>query len=535
MTHEDIRKTIASFAAGAARAREAGFDAVEILGSAGYLICQFLSPLTNKRTDEYGGDLDHRMRFGCEVIRAVRQVVGPDFPVSIRIAGHDFMDGGHTNREARIFAQAVEDAGVDLINVTGGWHETKVPQTTMDLPRGGFTYLARGIKEVVKVPVIACNRINTPELAEEVLRQGFADLIGLGRPLLADPDFPQKAMSGRSDEIALCLACNQACFDHGLSLQPVGCLVNPQAGFESETKIEPTADPKRVLVIGGGPAGMEAALVLSSRGHQVQLIEQATRLGGQILLAAAPPGREEFLSLATSLTNRLAKTETAVELGRRVTADVVKDIDPEIVVVATGAKPIQPDIPGVDGPGVVQAWDILSGRVTPGELGRRVLVLGGGAVGCETALFLAKYGAMTGEELLFLLENGAETADSMRPFINSGAKQLTIVEMLPKIGRDIGLTNRWIVLQNLERKGVTMRTKCRVTAITPTGVQVDKDGTAEFIPGDSVVLALGSRSENALADEIRALGYVTHVIGDAQAPRKALEAVKDAFDLGRTL
>ncbi|MEJ2717101.1 MAG: NADH:flavin oxidoreductase [Deltaproteobacteria bacterium] len=253
MTLEDIERVQQDFVQAARRAKEAGFDAVEVLGSAGYLICQFLSPKTNSREDEYGGPLENRMRFGLEVVQKVRQEVGPETALIVRVAGNDFVPGSHTNNEARVFARACQEKGADCINVTGGWHESRVPQITMDLPQAGFAYLARGIKENVDVPVVSCNRINDPLIAEEVLHQGVADLIGMGRGLIADPEFPNKAREGRFDEIRRCVACNQRCFDHVFMLRPVGCIVNPAAGREAETQITRTDRPKKILVAGAGP------------------------------------------------------------------------------------------------------------------------------------------------------------------------------------------------------------------------------------------------------------------------------------------
>jgi len=267
------------FAEAALRAVKAGFDAVEILGSAGYLVSQFLSPLTNLREDRYGGSFENRMRFGIEVVEKVRKAVGPSYPIFMRLAGNDFMPGSNTNREAAIFASELENAGVDCFNVTGGWHETRVPQLTMHVPRKVFTYLAEGIRSAVSVPVIASNRINDPGLAEEVLKEGQADLITMARSLLADPDLPNKALQGNENLIIHCIACNQGCFDQVLKYEPVTCMVNPAAGMESELQVAPAPKKKKVLVVGGGPAGMKAAITASDRGHQVILVERSHRLG----------------------------------------------------------------------------------------------------------------------------------------------------------------------------------------------------------------------------------------------------------------
>jgi len=336
------------FAEAAVRAKKAGFDAVEILGSAGYLICQFLSPLTNKRDDEYGGPLENRMRFGIEVVEKVRAAVGPDYPILFRIAGNDFMEGGHTNREARIFAAELEKVGVDLFNVTGGWHETRVPQLTMFVPRRGFVYLAEGIKSAVGVPVLASNRINDPEIGEEIIRNGEADMVTMARALIADPELPNKAKNGKAHLIYHCVACNQGCFDNIFQLKPAGCLVNPRAGREGELPIRPAEKRKKVLVIGGGPAGMKAACTAAERGHTVILAERTNQLGGQIPLNRHIPGRQEMLLIAKDLENNLKALGVRIMLNQEAGADLVKEISPDAVIIATGAGPIVPDIPGID-------------------------------------------------------------------------------------------------------------------------------------------------------------------------------------------
>ncbi len=276
MTLDDIERVQDDFVKAARRAKQAGFDAVEVLASAGYLICQFLSPKTNKREDDYGGPLENRMRFGLEVVKRVRQEVGSDMAVIVRVAGNDFVPDSHTNLEARVFAAAVEKAEADCINVTGGWHESRVPQITMDLPQAGYVYLARGIKENVGIPVIGCNRINDPFIAEEVLREGVADLVGVARGMLADPEFVNKARDGRAEEIRRCVACNQRCFDHVFQLKPVGCMVNPRCGREKETVIVKAASPKKILVAGAGPSGCEFAVTAAQRGHEIILCEKET-------------------------------------------------------------------------------------------------------------------------------------------------------------------------------------------------------------------------------------------------------------------
>ncbi len=345
MNLDEIEMVQESFVQAALRARAAGLDGVEVLGSAGYLISQFLSPITNKREDDYGGSWENRVRFGREVVEKVRQAVGPDFPIMVRVAGNDFMPGGNTNREAAQFAQVLEAAGADAINVTGGWHETRVPQLTMMVPQGAFTYLAQGIRAKVRVPVVACNRVNDPCLADQLLRQGQADLIGMARALIADPYLPQKAMGGHLQAIQHCIACNQGCFDEVFKLSPVTCLVNPRTGREMESPIIRAEKKKKVLVIGGGPAGMMAAVTAARRGHRVFLYDRNPELGGQLPLAAVPPGRQEMAALGRDLSYQLSLFDVEVHSDQEVTLPLLEAVSPEAVVVATGARPIRPRYP----------------------------------------------------------------------------------------------------------------------------------------------------------------------------------------------
>ena len=528
----EIKQIQRDYALAAARIKRAGFDGVEIIASAGYLISQFLSSLVNRRKDEYGGNFESRMRLGLEVAREVRREVGPDFPIIFRVAGNEFMEGGLANREAQIFSRELEKAGVDMINVTGGWHETRIPQITMGLPRGGFVYLAQGIKQSVSIPVMTCNRITDPCLADQILRDGQADLIGFARGLIADPELPNKARQGRYDEINYCIACNQGCFDPIFDQKPQTCLVNARAGAEGRLTVEPALRKKKIMVIGGGPAGMEAARVAALRGHEVCLYEKNEKLGGQIPLAAVPPGRREFLTFVSYLEKQMEKLKVTVHTRIEASPVHVEMEEPDAVIVATGAEPWVPEIKGMDRPSVVLAWDVLSGRV---DTGKEVVIVGGGAVGLETALFLARKGTIDAETLYFLMFNRAEDFETLNSLLYRGLKKVMVVEMLKKLGQDIGISTRWTIIQDISRLGVRTMTNTRATEVTDKGLMVEREGKETLLSADTVVMAAGAKSVNALYEKIKDRVPEVYLIGDAKTPRKALEAVAEGFQAGRTI
>ena len=533
LTADEIQEIIESFARAAGRVKQAGYDAVEVLSGTGYLISEFLSPLTNQRTDAYGGSLENRMRFGLEVMGAIRREVGDDFPVMVRMNGNDFMPGGQGRKELQVYAKALtEQAGVDALCINVGWHEARVPQIVTSVPRGVFAYLSRGIRDQVTVPVIASHRINDPATARELLADGMCDMVAMGRSLIADPDLPEKARTGREKEIVHCIACAQGCFDNLFKLKSVECLCNPRAGHELETCLEPAPEPKRIMVIGGGAAGMSAALAAAQRGHRVTLFEAGERLGGQLHLAGSPPGRDEFSQLAQDLATQVALADMEVRLGQRVDEATLAAEKPDAVILATGARPMTPPIPGVELVQVVQAWDVLSGRV---HTGRRVVIIGGGAVGVETALFLAEKGTLSADALKFLMVNRAETPEDLFEMATRGTKEVVVIEMLNKIGKDIGKSTRWGMLQDLNRVGIRSGVETRALAITAQGVTVESAGKKETIAADTVVLAAGSSSCNDLQSAVEKLGISCQVVGDAAQIGLAFDAVHQGFAAGRTV
>jgi 2,4-dienoyl-CoA reductase (NADPH2) len=534
LTLEGIRKTIEDFAETADRMKRAGFDAVEILASTGYLISQFLSPLTNKRTDDYGGPLENRMRFGVEVAKSVREAVGPDYPVTVRINGHEFMKGGLTRDDSKLFAKnLVEQGGVDCVNVNVGWHQAYVPQITANVPRGVWGYLSRGIKETVNVPVVASHRIPDPETGRRLLHNNMCDIVGMGRSLISDPYLPEKARMGEEDRIVTCIACAQGCFDAIPQFREATCLCNPRVGREKATAAKITSKRKRVMVVGGGAAGINAALAASEQGHLVSLYESGDRLGGQLRLAGAPPGREEFVVFADVLARQAEKSPVKVCMNTEMTPERIEVEKPDAVVVATGAVPAVPPIAGVHLPNVVQAWDVLAGKVITGE---RVVIVGGGAVGVETALFLAEKGTLTGEMLKFLMVNRAEEFEDLYHLSITGSKKVTLVEMINKLGIDIGPTTRWGMLKDVKRFGVDAKLATTALEINPEGICVAVDGgKTELILADTIVLASGATSYNPLEGWLKRSGIPYQVAGDALQIARAMEAVQQGFDAGRAI
>jgi 2,4-dienoyl-CoA reductase (NADPH2) len=529
LTVAEIGQIIAAFAKAALRAKQAGFDAVEILSGTGYLISEFLSPLTNRRTDDYGGSLANRMRFGLEVIGAVRTAVGAEFPLIVRMNGNDFMAGGQGRLELQKWAQALVESGVDALCINVGWHEARMPQIIAAVPRGVFAYLARGIKEHTVIPVIASHRISDPATARKLIVDGMCDMVAMGRSLIADPQLPNKAKQGRENEILHCIACAQGCFDNLFKLKAVECLCNPRAGHESEPAAAPPSSPRKVMVIGGGPAGMSAALAAQDRGHTVSLYEKSDRLGGQLHLAAAPPGREEFLNLAHDLARQVSHKAIRCLLNHEVDRDLIAQEKPDLVILATGARSITPPIPGVDLPHVVQAWDVLSDKTLTG---RNIVVIGGGAVGVETALFLADKGTLNAEALKFLLVNRAEDPDTLYRLATRGTKQIKLVEMIDRLGKDIGRSTRWAMMQELSRFGVEMLTGAKALSITLSGVTVEKEGKVSEIPADTVVLAAGAACFHPLKEILKQMNMAYQCIGDAHHIGMAFDAVHQGYAAG---
>lgn len=529
MSLEDIEAVQAAYVAAALRAVEVGFDFIEILACTGYLISQFLSPLTNHRTDCYGDSSENRMRFGLEVIGKVRAAVGPDVALGVRVAGNDFMKGGNTNAASARFCAAAEKAGVDAINVTGGWHETHIPQLTTNVPPGVFLYLARGIKERVGVPVFASNRLGNPLVAEQALRAGVCDMICWGRPLIADPELPNKVREGKTGEIVPCIACNQGCFDSIFSASAVYCVMNPMAGKENDYQIEPAVDTKKIYVAGGGPAGMAFAETAARRGHRVTLFEQMERLGGQINIAKAPPGKKEFNNIIESMQNRMACRGVNVRLNTPVTPALVDREQPDVLVIASGAVPVRIAVAGADLPHVLDAWDVLAGRVA-GVIGKNVVIIGGNATGCETAHYIANLGVPDPETFTFLMYHGAEDPDAVRSLLHTPTRNISIIELVDKMAAGVGRTGRWSLMKCLRCMDVDMKTGTRLVEIREKEIVIEDDHGPSIIPADTVIMAVGARSNDALSDRLRSKHTRVIRIGDANQPRKIADAIREGFE-----
>jgi 2,4-dienoyl-CoA reductase (NADPH2) len=533
MTKDEIEQIKTAYYEAAARAKAAGFDLVEILACTGYLISQFLSPVTNKRTDEYGGPIENRMRFGLEVIARVRAAIGPDTALGIRLAGNDFMAGGHTNKESAVFAAAAEEAGVDAINVTGGWHETNIPQLTTNVPPGAYLYLSRGIKQNVNIPVFASNRLGDPERAEKALRSGVCDMICWGRPLIADPELPNKVAEGRLGEITPCIACNQGCFDSIFLGASVACVLNPIAGRERDYRITPAEESKNIIVAGGGPAGMEFALIAAQRGHRVTLYEKDDRLGGQINLAKAPPGKKEFQNIINSMESRMMHWGVHVKKNVELTQQMVQEQKPDVLVVASGAIPVTFSVPGIDKPHVVSAWDVLSEKIW--NIGKNVVIIGGSATGCETAHYIASMGVMDADTFTFLMYHAAEDPQAAKDLLHRSDHNITVIEMMDRMAENVGRTSRWSLMKSLRLMGVDLRTKTKLVEIKDQEIIAENEEGRISIPADTVVMAVGAVSVNTLADIGTSGETQVVVIGDAKSPRKINDAVLEGFEAALTV
>lgn len=532
MTLEDIKREQQAFVDATIRAKKAGFDAVEICANAGYLMDQFISPKTNKRNDQYGGSLENRLRFPIETIKLMRSSV-PDFVIGYRISGDDFVPGSNTYKEKAIIAEELGKY-LDYFNVTGGWHETKTPQLTMDVPEGCYTYLAENIKKHVSIPIFSSNRINTPELAEQVLMAGKADAICIGRGLIADPYLPMKASKGELRDIMNCIGCNQGCFDNVFRMMPVTCLRNARAGNEARTELKPLKEKKKVMVIGSGPGGLEAARVAAIRGHEVHIFEKEDKIGGLLNIIWVPPGRNEFKRMIENYTYWIQKHGIRMHLQQEVSIEKVKEFNPDVVFIATGSKPTRPPIKGIERKNVYWANDVFSGDA---PVGKNNVIIGGGATGIELAIFLTKYGALSREAFDFLTFYKALETEIALEMLHEGRNQVTVLEMLPKLGSALGKTTKWVLLDKCDALGIKLITGVNIQEIGDDYVNyldaADKEQVINNV--DYIYYATGVEPNDSLSKEIKLLNIKVEKIGDARKPQTVMEAVARGYKIGNAI
>ena len=528
-----IEKQIADMVTAASRAQDAGYDGVEVMGSEGYFLNQFLARRTNRRSDRWGGDYANRMRLPVEVVSRIRAAMGADFLLVYRISLIDLVPDGSTWDEVATLARAVQAAGASVLNTGIGWHEARVPTIATSVPRAAFAHLTGRLRTEVSIPVIASNRINTPEVAERLLADGLADLVSMARPFLADPDFVAKAASGRSAEIAPCIACNQACLDHTFSGKVASCLVNPRAGHELELTYPRTTAPKRIAVVGAGPAGMMAACIAAERGHRVVLFEASARTGGQLHLACKVPGKEEFGPLIDWFSTRLHRAGVDLRLGTRAGPDDLAGFDE--VVIATGVTPRRPAIDGQER--ALGYAEVLAGA----PVGPRVAIIGAGGIGFDVATFLGQSGGSpTLDPALWRREWGvgdpAQIAGGViAPEPAPAARQIVLLQRkAEKPGRSLGKTTGWIHRASLAAKGVQMLGGVTYRKITDQGLWIERGGVAELIAADTVVVCAGQDPDRSLA---AALSCPCHIIGgaDVAAELDARRAIDQAARLAATL
>ncbi|MDM5071734.1 NADPH-dependent 2,4-dienoyl-CoA reductase [Aeromonas bestiarum] len=539
MSERQIRGTIRDFASTAQLARAAGYDGVEVMGSEGYLINQFICERTNKRTDGWGGSNENRMRFPVEIVRAIRERVGTDFIIIFRLSMLDLVEQGSTLEEVIALGKALEQVGVTLINTGIGWHEARIPTIATSVPRGAFSWVTAELKKHLSVPLITTNRINTPEVAERILAQGEADMVSMARPFLADPEFVIKAAENRADEINTCIACNQACLDHVFKQKRASCLVNPRACFETELTFGRVPQPKKLAVVGAGPAGLAFACYAAERGHQVSLFDQASEIGGQFNFAKQIPGKEEFHETLRYFAKRLEKCGVELYLGQRQSAESLLGGGFDEVILATGIRPRTPNIPGIEHPKVLNYIDVLRDHKPVGD---KVAVIGAGGIGFDVAEYLVE-GKGDRSRDHWLKEWGidkqfGERGGLMAPEIDAPERQIWLLQRKEsKVGDGLGKTTGWIHRTVLKNRKVQMLSGVQYLQIDDEGLHIQVGEIRQCLPVDQVIICAGQEPLKELQAGLQAAGKPVHIIGgaDVAAELDAKRAIRQGAELAAVI
>lgn len=543
MSERQIRGTIRDFASTAQLARAAGYDGVEVMGSEGYLINQFICERTNKRTDGWGGSNENRMRFPVEIVRAIRERVGTDFIIIFRLSMLDLVEQGSTLEEVIALGKALEQVGVTLINTGIGWHEARIPTIATSVPRGAFSWVTAELKKHLKVPLITTNRINTPEVAERILAGGEADMVSMARPFLADPEFVIKAAENRADEINTCIACNQACLDHVFKQKRASCLVNPRACFETELTFGRVPQPKKLAVVGAGPAGLAFACYAAERGHQVSLFDQASEIGGQFNFAKQIPGKEEFHETLRYFAKRLEKCGVELYLGQRQSAESLLGGGFDEVILATGIRPRSPNIPGIEHPKVMNYLDVLRDHK---PVGQKVAVIGAGGIGFDVAEYLVEKKADSGTDGHrdhWLKEWGidkqlGERGGLITQEIDAPERQVWLLQRKEsKVGDGLGKTTGWIHRTVLKNRKVQMLSGVQYLRIDDDGLHIQVGETRQCLPVDQVIICAGQEPLKELQAGLQAAGKPVHIIGgaDVAAELDAKRAIRQGAELAAVI